>query len=137
MDSMLQGTTSKLLLLFAGGGAGTVFRYLVSSYSGRLVQSGFPVGTAVVNLSGSFLIGLLWAMTDVMNISPNLRALVFIGFIGGYTTFSTFMIENLNLIRSSEVKGMVMNLLLNNILGLVLVIAGFMFGKYFINLMRG
>ena len=128
---------SRLILLFAGGGAGTVLRYLISSFSGRLFSSGFPIGTAVVNLSGSFAIGLLWSLTEFINVSPNLRAFVFIGFIGGYTTFSTFMLENLNLMRNNEIKGMIANIIVSNVLGIILVIAGFVLGRYCINLIRG
>ena len=134
---MLQGTSAKLLLLFAGGGAGTVLRYLVSSSSNRFFSSGFPVGTTIVNLSGSFVIGLLWSLMEFIDISPNLRAFLFIGFLGGYTTFSTFMLENLNLMRSSEIKGMIANIIISNVLGIILVIAGFVLGRYCINLIRG
>ena len=68
---------------------------------------------------------------DIVNFSPNLRAFVFIGFLGGYTTFSTYMLENLNLLRGNEIKAAVTNILLSNIAGLLLVAAGFMLGRYF------
>ena len=127
----------KALWLFAGGGIGTIARYFVSSSSNRYFSSGFPIGTAIINLSGSFLIGFLWAGTEFINMSPNVRAFVFIGLLGGYTTFSTFMIENLNLIRGNEIKGMFANVLISNIFGLLLVIAGLVLGRYCINLLRG
>lgn len=127
----------KILALFAGGGLGTLCRYFVSSQSGRLMGSGFPVGTTIVNLSGSFVIGFLWAVMELTNISPNLRAFVFIGFLGGYTTFSTYMLENLSLLRGNELKAVLSNILFSNIAGLFLVIAGFFLGRYFINFLRG
>lgn len=127
----------KILALFAGGGIGTLCRYFISSQSGRLVESGFPVGTTVVNLSGSFAIGFLWALMELINISPNLRAFIFIGFLGGYTTFSTYMLENLSLLRGNEMKAVVTNILFSNIAGLLLVIAGFFLGRYCINFLRG
>lgn len=127
----------KLLALFLGGGAGTLTRYFVSSHSSRMIESGFPFGTTVVNVSGSFIIGFLWAFMELVNMSPNLRAFIFIGFLGGYTTFSTYMMENLNLLRGGETKAMMTNILLSNIAGLVLVVAGFFIGRYFVNFLRG
>lgn len=127
----------KILALFAGGGIGTLCRYFISSQSGRFAESGFPVGTIVVNLSGSFAIGFLWALMELINISPNLRAFIFIGFLGGYTTFSTYMLENLSLLRGNEMKAVVTNILFSNIAGLLLVIAGFFLGRYCINFLRG
>jgi len=127
----------KILALFTGGGIGTLCRYFVSSQSGRLVESGFPIGTTIVNLSGSFIIGFLWALMELMNFSPNLRAFVFIGFLGGYTTFSTYMLENLSLLKGNEVKAMLTNILFSNIAGLLLVVAGFFLGRYCINFLRG
>lgn len=81
----------KYLLVMAGGGAGTLLRYVVgaaimSRYGGR-----FPLGTLAVNLSGSFLIGLaMTLLTERFAPHPNLRLLLVVGFLGGYTTFSSF-----------------------------------------------
>ncbi|MFA5104933.1 MAG: fluoride efflux transporter CrcB [Candidatus Margulisiibacteriota bacterium] len=127
----------KAFWLFAGGGIGTLLRYFVSSSSNRYFNSGFPVGTTIINLSGSLLIGFLWSSMELVNMSPNLRAFVFIGFLGGYTTFSTFMLENLNLMRNDEIKGMLANILISNIFGVIMVISGFVLGRYCINLIRG
>ena len=116
-----------------GGGLGTLCRHFVSSQSGRFAGSGFPVGTTVVNLSGSFVIGFLWAIVEMSSISPNLRAFIFIGFLGGYTTFSTYMLENLSLLKGNEIKAVLTNILFSNIAGLLLVVAGLFLGKYFLN----
>jgi CrcB protein len=127
----------KAIALFFGGGLGTIVRYFISSRSARIFDSGFPVGTTVINLSGSFVIGFLWALMEYLNISPNMRAFVFIGFLGGYTTFSTFMMENLNLFRGNEIKSMLSNILISNVFGLILVFTGFVMGRYLITLIRG
>ena len=127
----------KLIWLFAGGGIGTLLRYYISSSSNRFFSSGFPFGTTIINLSGSFVIGLLWSLMEFVDMSPNFRAFLFIGFLGGYTTFSTFMLENLNLMRNNEIKGMIANIFISNVLGIILVIAGFVLGRYCINLIRG
>ncbi len=127
----------KILALFLGGGAGTLTRYFVSSHSSRMIESGFPFGTTIVNVSGSFLVGFLWALMESTSISPNLRAFILIGFLGGYTTFSTYMLENLSLLRGNEMKAVITNILFSNIAGLFLVVAGFFLGRYCINFLRG
>jgi len=90
------------LLIAVGGAAGSVLRYVV----GRAVQgssaSGFPIGTMVVNITGCFLIGVL--VRQLMNVqtSPEMRALLVVGFCGGFTTFSTFSAETIGLIEGGE-----------------------------------
>src|SRR6476661_8743928 len=90
------------LLIAVGGAVGSVFRYIV----GRAVQgssaSGFPIGTMVVNISGCFLIGILLRQFLNMQVSPELRAFLIVGFCGGFTTFSTFSAETLGLIEGGE-----------------------------------
>ncbi|HET7613527.1 MAG TPA: fluoride efflux transporter CrcB [Gemmatimonadaceae bacterium] len=90
------------LLIAVGGAAGSVLRYVV----GRAVQgtsaSGFPIGTMVVNVTGCFLIGVL--VRQLMNVqtAPEMRALLVVGFCGGFTTFSTFSAETIGLIEGGE-----------------------------------
>lgn len=126
----------KILSLFIGGGLGTICRYYLSSRSTRLFNTTFPIGTTIVNLTGSFIIGFLWAITEIANVSSTTRAFIFIGFLGGYTTFSTFMLENLNLIRGNESKTAIFNILFNNVVGVILVLLGFILGKSLINFFR-
>ncbi len=126
----------RLIVLFLGGGLGTLTRYFISKVTNRFFLLSFPFGTTFVNMSGSFLIGFLWSFFDVIKISPNTRAFIFIGFLGGYTTFSTYMLENLNYFRDNEAKTAGMNILVSNILGLVLVFFGFLLGKYLISVFR-
>ena len=81
----------KYLLILIGGGAGSLARYLASSaimgrYGGR-----FPFGTLVINVTGSFVIGVLMTIiSERTQINPKWRPLLVIGFLGGYTTFSSF-----------------------------------------------
>jgi fluoride exporter len=90
----------KYLLILTGGGAGSLARYvagtaIMTRYSGR-----FPLGTLVINVSGSFLIGLLMTwITEHLQPSPYWRFLLVIGFLGGYTTFSSFEWETYSAIR--------------------------------------
>ncbi len=85
-----------------GGAAGSLLRYLVGGAVQRMSAGGFPIGTMFVNVSGCFLIGILVRQFLNMQISPELRALLIVGFCGGYTTFSTFSAETLGLIEGGE-----------------------------------
>lgn len=89
----------ELLLVFFGGGTGSVLRYL----AGKCISSStFPWGTFVVNIIGCFFIGLLGTWMARHSLSADLRLLLVIGLCGGFTTFSTFNNESLGLIRSGQ-----------------------------------
>jgi CrcB protein len=125
----------KLLIIAIGGGIGTLARYIVSGLDYKYSSGVFPVSTLVVNLSGSFIIGLLWGFSERFSVSPNLRMFLFIGILGGYTTFSTLSLETFNLLRDNEYRIAFLNVLFSNILGVVLVFAGFFISKYLIGLL--
>ncbi|HEX9248585.1 MAG TPA: fluoride efflux transporter CrcB [Gemmatimonadaceae bacterium] len=90
------------LLIAVGGAAGSVLRYLVGGVVQRMTAGGFPVGTMFVNVSGCFLIGILLRQFLNMQLSPELRAFLIVGFCGGFTTFSTFSAETVGLIEGGE-----------------------------------
>ncbi len=90
------------LLIAVGGAAGSLLRYLIGGAVQRMSAGGFPVGTMFVNVSGCFLIGILLRQFLNMQISPELRAFLIVGFCGGFTTFSTFSAETLGLIEGGE-----------------------------------
>jgi CrcB protein len=90
------------LLIALGGAAGSLLRYLIGGAVQRTSASGFPIGTMFVNISGCFLIGILVRQFLNMQTSPELRALLIVGFCGGFTTFSTFSGETLALIEGGE-----------------------------------
>lgn len=94
----------KMLLVGGGGFVGSVLRYLVSGYVQNLSGSiGFPYGTLFVNLAGCFIIGFLSYLADERGVfTTEIRALVFVGVLGGFTTFSTFGNETMNLLRDGE-----------------------------------
>lgn len=121
----------KFIYIFLGGGIGSVARYMISGWSYKWFGTGFPFGTLSVNIIGSFLIGALWAFSeDVVKLSPNGRNFLFVGFLGGFTTFSTYTLDTLNLIRGGEYSKATLNVLSMNIAGLILVIAGFILARY-------
>jgi CrcB protein len=118
-------------LIFFGAGLGGVVRYWISSAVHWLLGREFPYGTLVVNVSGSFLMGLLFVLIlerfDV--IGPELRAFLLIGFLGGYTTFSSFSIETLQLIERGALVSAGLNIVLSVMLCLALTWVGVIGGR--------
>ena len=92
-----------ITLVGIGGAIGSILRYLVSTGIQSKFLSAFPFGTMLVNISGCFLIGAIYALATRNNISPEWRFFLATGICGGYTTFSTFSYESLSLLRDGEV----------------------------------
>lgn len=94
----------KILLIGLGGCLGSVLRYLVSGYVQQVTKSvEFPYGTLAVNLLGCFIIGFLSQLADTRGVfTAESRTFAFVGFLGGFTTFSTFGNESMNLLRDGE-----------------------------------
>jgi CrcB protein len=93
-----------ILLIAIGGGVGAIFRYLFARSVQSLFGFTFPYGTLAVNITGSFLIGLLsWILFSRISIqSQDLRALLIVGLLGGFTTFSSFSLEAIDLLENRE-----------------------------------
>lgn len=124
----------KFFIIALGGGIGTLLRYLVGGLDYRFSSGIFPISTLVVNVTGSFVIGFLWGMVDRFAISPNIRLFIFIGILGGYTTFSTFSLESFNLLRDGEYKIALANIVLSNVLAIGFVFLGFFASRSLMNL---
>ncbi|MBO2700660.1 fluoride efflux transporter CrcB [Shewanella algae] len=107
-----------------GGATGAVLRYLISIFVLQLFGSGFPFGTLAVNVLGSFLMGMIYALGELSHISPEIKALVGVGFLGALTTFSTFSNETLLLIQGGELLKAFLNVALNLGLCLAMVYLG-------------
>jgi fluoride exporter len=92
-----------LLIVGSGGFIGTVLRYLVQVYAGKIMNSTFPLGTLLVNIAGSFLIGVIYAFAEKGNLmNSEWRIFLAVGICGGFTTFSTFAMDNLNLMKDNS-----------------------------------
>jgi CrcB protein len=119
-------------MIAIGGAAGAVTRYLVDGWVLDRTGAGFPFGTLAVNLSGSFILGILAALTIDRAVLPaEIRGPVMIGFIGAYTTFSTLMFETWRQLESGQNVAAFANLAGSVLLGIVAVGAGLILGRAF------
>ncbi len=122
---------SRIVLIGLGGAVGSIFRYLLSTGVQQFLKPSFPYGTLTVNAVGSFLIGLLFVLLleRFDGQAEQLRALLMIGFLGGFTTFSSFSIETFNLIESGEIYSGIFNVLISIFLCLSLTWVGVLLGR--------
>ncbi len=95
---------SLFISIFIGGGMGALTRYVLIEQINKSFVSSFPYGTLTVNVIGAFLIGLAWSyFTAKINISDNLKLFITIGFLGGFTTFSSFNVDVFELIQNGNI----------------------------------
>lgn len=125
-----------LLFIALGGSLGATFRYLISKNIQSVFNTTLPIGTLFVNAGGSFLIGFVFYFFDYVIISRDIKSFLTIGFLGAFTTFSTYSLETINLFRDGEIKLGITNLLLNNILCLVMVILGIITSRFIFKIIR-
>jgi CrcB protein len=123
-------TFSRILAIAAGGAFGAVARYLINISPLQNYLKPFPFPTFFINITGSFLIGfLLILFTDRFQINDNLRYGVMVGFLGAYTTFSTFELEIWGLIKESQFLTAFLYLFLSVLVGFVGVVLGVTLAK--------
>jgi CrcB protein len=134
-----------LLWVGLGGAAGSIMRYALAKYVDERVTGSvslgrlgdFPFGTLLVNVLGALAIGLLFALFEEKLISPETRLLTMVGVLGGFTTFSTFSLETVNLaVRDGQWGLALLNVGASNILCLAMTLAGLFAGRGVIGLMR-
>lgn len=115
----------QLLSIGVFGAFGCMARYLLSGWTYQLVGRGLPYGTLLVNVVGSFLLGALMTLgLRSTLLSPELRIGLTVGFMGGFTTFSTFSYETLRLLEEGSVWQAGLNILLNVVLCLLFALLG-------------
>lgn len=120
----------KLLLLALAGSLGTLARYGMGGLVQRWAGVSFPWGTLAVNATGCFLFGLFWVLgSERFILGPDVRLIILIGFMGAFTTFSTFASESGQLLADSEWLLAAGNILLQNILGIAMFFFGSAVGR--------
>ena len=119
----------KYVVVGIGGFLGAIARYALGTYIGSRYGVRFPLGTFIINVSGSFLIGLILTLLARTTASAYWRYLIPIGFIGAYTTFSTFEYETLRAIQDGQLMTGFLNIALSLVIGFVAVWAGAAIGR--------
>lgn len=120
----------KLLLLIGGGSfIGGISRYLLSLYIQGKMQSSFPYGTLGVNIAGCLLIGIIFGFGERYNIAPEWRLFFVTGILGGFTTFSAFSNETINLLRDGQFWSASVYVISSVILGLLATFTGIIVTK--------
>ena len=114
-----------ILIVGAGGFLGSVARFLTQILVERYLHSTFPWGTLLANITGCFIIGLVFALSERGNLlSPEWRIFLTVGFCGGFTTFSAFAYNNLNMLSENNLMQLFGNIVLNLLVGIFAVYAG-------------
>jgi CrcB protein len=121
---------NQLVLLAIAGAAGTLARYALGGLMQRLCGTGFPWGTLAINVIGCLLFGFFWTLgTERMLISAQTRIVVLTGFMGAFTTFSTYAFETAQMLSDDEWLRAFGNFALENVVGILAVFLGFAIGR--------
>lgn len=116
---------NRYLLIALGAAFGANARYMVGVWAGSRLGAGFPFGTLIVNISGSFVLGFLLTLgTGRLQLSPEMRLLLAVGFLGSFTTFSSYAVESTILWQTASIWRSLLNIVGNNLLGLLAVLLG-------------
>ncbi|WP_221039748.1 fluoride efflux transporter CrcB [Gelria sp. Kuro-4] len=113
-----------ILGIALGGSLGALARYFLSLWIQNLFGDGFPIGTLVINVSGAFVLGFVYVLSLESSLNPVWRNGLTVGFLGAFTTFSTFALETFLLIQ----EGLFLNATLNVIITVILGLLGAFFG---------
>jgi CrcB protein len=114
-----------ILIIGIGGAFGSICRYLAQVYIGKYTTLIFPVGTLVVNLTGCFLIGILFGLSSKYAwMTMEWRLFLMTGICGGYTTFSSYSLDSINLLRQGNYTYFFLYVLGSVVVGLLLTVAG-------------
>lgn len=120
----------KYLLIGLGGAAGSLFRYVVSRAVYKFSGETFPYGTLAVNIIGCLLVGFLMSfMQERLAVNSNFRFVLIIGFLGGFTTFSSFSFETFELLRAGSIFAALLNVVYNVVGCLIATWSGYVVGK--------
>jgi fluoride exporter len=118
-----------LIYVALGGAIGSVLRFAFNYSFHKIQLFNIAAGTLAANLSGSLLIGIFLGYTMKHAVSDPMRLFLVTGILGGFTTFSAFSLENMQLLKDGDFRNLLFNVLIQNVLGILLALAGFYSGK--------
>jgi CrcB protein len=122
---------NRYLLIAIGAALGANARYLVGVWAGSRLGADFPYGTFIVNIVGSFVLGFLLTLgTGRLQLSPEARLLLAVGFLGSFTTFSSYAVESMNLWRDAGFWRGLVNIVGNNLVGLLATVLGAVLARW-------
>ncbi|HEX9758020.1 MAG TPA: fluoride efflux transporter CrcB [Nitrospiria bacterium] len=120
----------KLIWIGTAGALGTLVRYGLSGFIQKTFGFGFPWGTLLVNMMGCFLFGLFWSLAEHrFTFGGEVRMIVLVGFLGSFTTFSSFAFETSQLLRDSQWLMAMGNLMAQNLIGITTLFLGLFLGR--------
>jgi CrcB protein len=118
-----------LIAIAVGGALGALLRYGLSGLVAKVFATSFPMGTLVVNILGSFLIGVVWVLFERLSDAPEFRAFAVVGLLGAFTTFSTYSLEVLMLGHLNDMRSALFYILACNLLCIAAVTIGFFMAR--------
>jgi CrcB protein len=125
----------RVVLVAIGGGVGSVLRYLTSGVAARWLGLDFPYGTLIVNVTGSFLIGLVQALAQEAAVLPEpARLFLSVGILGGFTTYSAFSYETVRLVELDAFGRALANVVITTLVCLGVCALGLAAGRYVVSL---
>ena len=119
-----------------GGAIGATLRFIISGAAYDRFGVAFPIGTLLVNVIGCFLIGFLAQLFEEIIIPPNMRLLILTGTLGAFTTFSTYGLETVKLWQDGELRLAVLDIIANNLIGILFVVIGFVLARTLLAFLR-
>jgi len=112
---------NKILILLAGGAGGALLRYLIAE---SVPDTIFPWSVLLINALGCYFIGLFWQASVFTHFSSDMKIFIFVGLFGAFTTFSTYALETIELVRADRPFLALLNVVLNNLMGALMVLTG-------------